>query len=85
MFNLGALCPSKSGLMNKRIVKHLVKHLPFRILITCREAYRASKAGLVRRQIVKPIATYPRRNLLPNFISVNPPKDGYYLVDHPPT
>jgi hypothetical protein len=23
---LGALCPSKSGLLNKHIVKHIVKH-----------------------------------------------------------
>ena len=26
-FIFGALCPSKSGLMNKHIVKHTVKHI----------------------------------------------------------
>ena len=50
---LGALCPSKSGLMNKHIVKHSIS-----FLVPCarhKHIVKPSKSGLMNKHIVKHI------------------------------
>jgi hypothetical protein len=62
MLFLGALCPSKSGLMNKHIVKHIV-HFEFLMLglikVKCSEVFRRLPAGSVG-------ALYPSKSGLMN-------------------
>ena len=51
-FIFGALCPSKSGLMNKHIVKHIVG---LRVIALFLGALCPSKSGLMNKHIVKHI------------------------------
>ena len=68
---LGALCPSKSGLMNKHTVKHI--HIVVRINThVYHEIYRAPVQARTfqHKHGVKHEATYPYLSILTQFLSV---------------